>query len=427
MEIVYERLQRGEDRNAPYVYVHTVFCSTRCKFCKYSGIELPGKKYLVENLRRLLNEIFTTSSHLEGIEFHGAYIGGGTPSLFDAGDLEKIASSVFGSFNIIKNGLNTCEMSPETASDKKIEAVSRHGINRISFGVQSLTQEVLERVGRPFVPMKKIKHLINSAGKHSIIEINADLLAPLPGESVSSFKNSINKLAECGPDTIILYNYLTIPEPFKRLNFTPEEGMSSWPAMCGIFYEELRKNGYRKIPELSDLRNGAVMTKGPDNPLAGQKYRLCSEDPTAVLGIGRHAISTIPFRIQYQNEGPGDLEDSDSPDIYEGYYKDVFDEAFLIVGYHMRLRLPLSRERFMRHFKIDPLDMLKDKFDLLNKHGLTTVTPEFIYWNFSFRDEEQFDNFRQKLFKEINSVMSTSWLENNSRTFGLFGIGGQIP
>ena len=161
------------------------------------------------------------------------------------------------------------------------------------------------------------------------------------------------------------------------------------------------------------------MTKGAENPLAGQKYRLCSENPTAVLGIGQRAISTIPFHIQYQNQGPVDLENPDSPDIYEGYYKDVFDEAFLIVVYHMRLRQPLSREGFKRHFRIDPLDMFKDKFDLLNKHGLTTVTPEFIYWNFSFRDEEHFDNFRRKLFKNVNSVVPTSWLENNSKTFGL--------
>jgi oxygen-independent coproporphyrinogen-3 oxidase len=131
------------------------------------------------------------------------YIGGGTPSLLDAGHLRRIVEAIRGSFRAELKEV-TLEADPETVTEEKAAAWLAAGINRVSFGVQSFCDEELQASGRMHrrADIYRAATILRGA---EIANISFDLIAGLPKQTRASWRESLDSLVELAPEHVSVY------------------------------------------------------------------------------------------------------------------------------------------------------------------------------------------------------------------------------
>ncbi|WP_031497218.1 coproporphyrinogen-III oxidase family protein [Bryobacter aggregatus] len=164
------------------VYISYPFCAQKCTYCNFASGVFPKQ---LEPLyqRRLLEEIEKTNWSWTP---ETIYFGGGTPSLWDTGEVEAVLAAIPGApWREV-----TMEAAPGSLTEERVAAWARLGINRVSLGVQSLIETELRRTGR-----KHTAAIVESDGallrRHGITEINLDLIAGLAGQTRESWQQSV--------------------------------------------------------------------------------------------------------------------------------------------------------------------------------------------------------------------------------------------
>ncbi len=166
-----------------HAYIHIPFCIRKCHYCSFvSGFDITGKK---EYLNALNIEIKT---RYKNEQLKTIYFGGGTPSLVEPNELEKILNC----FNFDSNPEITIEVNPETVTKEKMQQLKQIGFNRISLGVQTFDNDLLKLIGRNHSE-EKIYNSINIIKEAGFKNISIDLIYGLPNQTIESFNIDINK------------------------------------------------------------------------------------------------------------------------------------------------------------------------------------------------------------------------------------------
>ena len=160
------------------IYVHVPFCESKCSYCAFSSFVAPVEQEKYFDC--LCNEI--ESSKVRNRVVDTIYIGGGTPSCVEPKFIEKTLKMLKKHFKISKNAEISMECNPNSVNKEKLKKYFSLGINRISFGVQSLNAKALKSIGRLHTPKQAIS-AIKLARSIGFENINADLLIGLPGKS----------------------------------------------------------------------------------------------------------------------------------------------------------------------------------------------------------------------------------------------------
>src|SRR5579863_4868783 len=163
----------------PGVYISWPFCAQKCTYCNFASAVLP-RELEVRYLAALLSEI---SSHNFSWQPDTVYLGGGTPSAMDTDHGIRLLSAMRGPWREA-----TIEAAPGTVTAERIDAWLRGGINRVSLGVQSFVRQELA--------------LLRARG---IPNINIDLIAGLPGQSESSWNESLASAIALDPPHVSVY------------------------------------------------------------------------------------------------------------------------------------------------------------------------------------------------------------------------------
>lgn len=188
------------------IYIHIPFCVKKCLYCDFlSGPACDGEIESYVNL--LLREI------KEQLIFYGdhrvvsIFLGGGTPSLLTARDTGRILEQIRDSFALADDAEITIECNPGTATAEKLADYITHGINRLSIGLQSTDDKELERIGRihDYAGFLETYRLAREAGFHNI---NIDLMAGLPGQSIASYKKTLERVVALAPEHISAYSLI---------------------------------------------------------------------------------------------------------------------------------------------------------------------------------------------------------------------------
>ncbi len=191
------------------VYVHIPFCLSRCDYCGF--VSYPFEPALeadyVEAVIREVNSLeksplFSAHSFPESLDT--IYIGGGTPSVFNPGSIERIIYAIKRKFNFVDPIEITVEVNPSTYSKDEFFKLQEAGVNRISIGLQSLNDFELRSMNRRHSRSDSISAVINArrAGFHNI---SVDLLTGYPGQTLSSIMNSLEEIIELEPEHISVY------------------------------------------------------------------------------------------------------------------------------------------------------------------------------------------------------------------------------
>lgn len=159
------------------IYVHVPFCRKACHYCDFHfSTSLQNTELLVDALFR---EIETRQDYLENKNLSTIYFGGGTPSILDKIELNKILGKINQCFKIAPDAEITLEANPDDLTIEKIKELAGAGINRLSIGVQSFFDEDLEIMNRSHNARHAIQ-AVENAQSGGIQNISIDLIYGLP-------------------------------------------------------------------------------------------------------------------------------------------------------------------------------------------------------------------------------------------------------
>jgi oxygen-independent coproporphyrinogen-3 oxidase len=202
------------------LYVHLPFCVARCPYCDfvvYAGGRARGPKAEPERLYGALErELELRADALEARfgprpPLDSLYFGGGTPSLLSAEWLERLLATVRRRYGLASDAEVTLEANPGPDERGDAAAFAAAGINRVSFGAQSLDPGELRRLGRRHSP-EDVTATVALARAAGIGSINLDLLYDLPGQTVAGWEATLRAALDLGPDHLSLYA-LTLDDP----------------------------------------------------------------------------------------------------------------------------------------------------------------------------------------------------------------------
>jgi oxygen-independent coproporphyrinogen-3 oxidase len=186
------------------LYLHIPFCASICSYCNFNRglFDAPLKTRYVEAIER---EIRRAGTEYDGPEpADTVFFGGGTPSLLDAADVERMLRACRDAFAVTADAEVTLETNPETVTVEQLAAFRDRGINRLSVGVQSFDDDELRRLGRAH-SAARARAAIRDARAAGFTNVSLDLMCWLPGQSLASWQRTVDEALALAPDHLSLY------------------------------------------------------------------------------------------------------------------------------------------------------------------------------------------------------------------------------
>lgn len=193
--------------NSVGMYIGIPFCPTRCLYCSFISSQAENEK-LEAYVDTLIEEIKAIGLRLDNSEFHieSLYIGGGTPTTLNENQLNRLLDAINKYLDIHSIKEYTIEAGrPDTINLEKLKIIKAHGCERISINPQSMKPETLVTIGRSHTPLE-IEKAFELAHSLDFNSINADLIAGLPGENLSDFDASLEKIIGLGADNVTIHS-----------------------------------------------------------------------------------------------------------------------------------------------------------------------------------------------------------------------------
>ena len=200
------------------VYVHIPFCMSKCSYCSFVS-RCAEQKEIDEYFDYLCKQIKNDSINFKHKTVTSIYFGGGTPSFVDSKHIVSVVDLIKNNFVVNNDCEITIECNPCSTTEQKLKAYKHAGINRISFGVQSLNDDCLQIIGRKHTAKQAID-AIKSAQYCGFVNISTDLLIGIPNQTIKMLEQDINCLVEAGVKHISAYMLML------------EEGTKLYESVC---------------------------------------------------------------------------------------------------------------------------------------------------------------------------------------------------
>jgi len=355
----------------PSLYIHIPVCLKKCDYCDFFSVPGIGGQKLSRIVQALRNEIADREKKHARDGWKTVYIGGGTPSLLDPGDITLLCES------IRTDGEWTIEANPEDLTLEWLEACRSGGINRLSLGIQSMDDEVLSGVGR------RGSRSANLAALGLVREfwtgrLSLDLIAGLPGQTRIGLESDIREIVSFKPDHISLYS-LTIEDgtPLERRlsgenpPAVPDEDESAALWVAGR--DLLEAYGYRQYEISNFARDGAESA-----------HNMSYWHLEPYIGVGPGAAGTVNTldtaeRFTDLTDIEKWLDNPLSSFETERLSREECIREYLLMG--MRLASGISRKDFKVRFGTDILELTGKTVSRWKDRGFMVECPDRIALN----------------------------------------------
>lgn len=283
------------------IYVHIPFCKQKCLYCDFASYACFGEREMRTYTDVLCHEIEVRAEEASNVAFGATiYFGGGTPSVLPTDCLERIVSMLKSCGFWQKPAEATIEVNPGTADVNKLKRLREAGFDRISFGVQSLQDAELKTIGRIHSAQEALE-AIDMARTAGFRRISCDLIYGLPGQSLASLADTLQRLLATGIEHISVYG-LIVEEgtPLERLVSAgkltlPDEDAAA--DMYELVQKVLKAHGFERYEISNYAKNGQYSRH---NTVYWQ-YHPYIAFGAAACGFDslkrRTAISTVPEYI----------------------------------------------------------------------------------------------------------------------------------
>ena len=227
------------------LYIHIPFCVRKCEYCSF--VSFPADNVQKEKyIESLLDETKVRREEFRE-PVNTVFIGGGTPSLLSPDQFQKLVTGIRQYVSIDPHAEFSVEANPGTLTDEFVEKAAELGANRFSIGMQAFQELLLKRLGRihTFTEVVESVQLIKKQGLQNI---NLDLIFGIPGQSLSDWKETLDRAISLDPTHISAYGL--IPEEGTPLFSSIQKGQYFLPEqeeereMYDFAIRKLKEKGY---------------------------------------------------------------------------------------------------------------------------------------------------------------------------------------
>ncbi len=282
------------------LYISVPFCPTRCSYCSFVSHSVEQAKKLIPQYVELLCEELKITGEIameQNLRLETVYIGGGTPTTLTSEQLTKVMDTVKKRFNLQYLREYTVEAGrPDTITEEKLLAIKNGGATRISINPQTMNDSVLEKIGRKH-NAKQTVDAFELARKQGFNNINMDLIAGLPTDTLESFKNTVGEVLLLNPESVTVHSLsMKRSATLSTTGSFPEIEMGKTAGdMVDYANEKLSKNGivpyymYRQSKTVGNLENVGYAKIGYEC-----LYNVYIMDEThTILACGASAVTKL--------------------------------------------------------------------------------------------------------------------------------------
>ncbi len=419
------------------LYIHVPFCKSICSFCNYDRLQPSSPDLLKLWLGRVLRSIEVIAPAVRPLTFHALYMGGGTPSVLPARLLKELLTAVDTKFSWHRMASRKIEFDPAVMNRERLEVLAAHGFERLSFGIQTLEEEINVRHNRGRQGLEMIERCFGDLQAVGISNVACDFLLGLEGTTPEGLLSDMETvIRRFRPEALDIF-MVTPTHDYVERHFG-----GSWEA----FWTHIRRFEAIVPPALPGLaeRTGYVVRVGQghhmklvrQNPLlnvlrASLRYiplphvglprlhlpggnvvlpkvlqswdgRQCwytaltseARRPVNLVGLGRSARSVIFGTAAFASNDPGDDPRAEGPAHYVGNTIDVAAEARSFLVHLLRDNDTVDRPEFRRIFGADMTELIAPALAAWKQDGTAELDGEVL----RFRPQERRERIRSLLW-----------------------------
>ena len=276
------------------LYLSVPFCRTKCTYCNFAS-DVFSRAVFERYLDRVCADIHTTPESAGQMDARlerdadSVYLGGGTPTILDSHQLERLFVTVRQNFRLLPETEITVECAPGTLTPAVVETLLRCGVNRVSLGVQSFVDREAASVGRLHKRETVLDEIVRLR-RGGISNINVDLIAGLPHQTAESWSESLESVIALGVPHVSVY-MLEVDEDSRlgreliaggtkyHAHFVPDEELTA--EMYERACEQLNGAGITQY-EISNFARGGFESR--------HNLKYWTRQPYVGFGVDAHSM-----------------------------------------------------------------------------------------------------------------------------------------
>ncbi|WP_064091601.1 radical SAM family heme chaperone HemW [Rossellomorea aquimaris] len=352
-------------------YIHIPFCEHICHYCDFNKFFLEGQP-VDEYITRLGEEMKMRVRNQASEQLETIFVGGGTPTALNANQLDKLCTEI-NTHLPFETGEFTFEANPGDLSEDKLRVLKDHGVNRLSFGVQSFNNDLLKGIGRTH-KSEDVYSSIEAAQKVGFTNISIDLIYSLPKQTEEDFQDTLRKALDLNLPHYSAYSLIVEPKTvfynLMRKGNLPLPSQEQEANMYEILIDTMEEYGLNQY-EISNFAK-----KGYES-----KHNLVYWDNDEYYGLGAGAHGYING-VRYSNYGPlkkymEPIQQGKAPTIQEHHVtKGEMMEEEMFLG--LRKVDGVNKAVFERKFGCSIESVFQSSIEKMKDRNLITVSENSI-------------------------------------------------
>ena len=348
------------------LYLHIPFCKSKCLYCDFCSFPHPKAEDMDAYVNALCKDLEQRADQCQAYTVDTVYVGGGTPTVLKADQLERIMDTVSRNYHLSATAEITAECNPAMADYQLLRRMRQAGWNRLSIGLQSAQEKELKALGR----LHSFEAFLNTwemARQAGFSNLSADVMFGIPHQTVESFTDTLNKVLSCHPEHLSAYA-LTVEEgtPFGRRGESAL-GLPGEDCVREMYLEMVKRFGSAGILQY-EISNFA--RRGYES-----RHNLKYWNTDEYLGFGLGASSDFGGErfgngrdLEAYLRGKDPTVDRETPDHVER-----FNEYVML---RMRLTEGIVFEELVSRFGADAAKNICERLEKFEKGGFVCRTRE---------------------------------------------------
>ena len=363
-------------KNPLGIYVHVPFCRSKCEYCDFYSLTGQNAKAMEAYLQAIVTHIRESGPLAPGHQVDTIYFGGGTPSFFGARGMVTILNTIRKHFDVSSKAEITFEANPDSVTPRLLRQLKREGFNRVSLGIQSDDDEILQAIGRPHTydqAVRAVRHIRQAGFKN----LSVDLIYGLPGQSLEGWLETLDHVLELEPEHISCYG-LKVEEGTPLFEVQDSVDLPDDDTQADMYLsavELLRSRDYRQY-EISNFAKRERASRHNLKYWTGGEYLGFGPDASSDFGGKRFAfVRDLGSYVNGIQSGGTVLRE-----MHEIPKRERAGEYLML---RLRTSAGISREEYQRRYLLSfkPLEEVMERFCLhnwamSNGRGGYRLTPE---------------------------------------------------
>lgn len=357
------------------LYAHLPFCARVCSYCLLAARKAPPRRDIQAYVRALVVDAERHAAVLGGHPVQALHLGGGTPTLLSLEELDLLLRTLTSVFQRAPGFRIGVEGHPTTTTRDKTELFARHGVRRLSLGVESFTRGVLERVDRGDQTPERVVRAVEAC-RSAGLGVNLDLLAGLPGETLESFEQSVRQALALAPDSLSVNRWVAEKSVLAARGALPTlQDHRLVDEMLALADRVIRRERPPTDPPESTQSPG-FGTQYDWDPSPGGYFQQDMIGPTSILALGHGGLGHVYAGYFYTAAGSvdqwvGALERGEPAGVLAAPVSRRFELAFALT--ERACRGVFDPSVALKELGVDVRSVFGEAIDFLTEQGLLST------------------------------------------------------